>query len=312
MLKAVSVKRCARSTQRNGQDVGSGSSTAITRTVRELPHVGPMHKCIAMWGRVSLCVALCGRVSLCVAMWAPPRAALAWSPFPQEGGGGFLPTRTRVEAQRIVRPLVVGRGRGRGVIKEMLLLRIGKGQLLCSAPMTAPWRGCLWCRVCLLVIVESGCRWLAHHCGPWPPGRPLAERVVRFPKIEPGPETPPLQGWGVGDANAFPPPFFFASVLLSVSFYCGNPWTSLCHMHHFDIGAGGGGQGKCIYLHFFCIAFFLPSQFASPPPCLLLSMMCANAARSCVRRCAMVWGTCGGPWRQKGDRRCPVAQRFCG
>ena len=45
---------------------------------------------------------------------------------------------------------------------------------------------------------------------------------------------------------------FFPSVLPSVSFYCCNPWTSLCHVHHFD---WGGGACKCIYLHFIASHF---------------------------------------------------------
>ena len=54
--------------------------------------------------------------------------------------------------------------------------------------------------------------------------------------------------FGISRRRSFFAPFpslffwhFFASVLPSVSFYCGNPWTSLCHMHHFD-GGGGGMQ----------------------------------------------------------------------
>ena len=56
---------------------------------------------------------------------------------------------------------------------------------------------------------------------------------------------------------------FFASVSPSVSFYCGNPETSLCHMHHFDMGGGGG---KCVHLHFFCIACFAVSTYVPPSP----------------------------------------------
>ena len=46
--------------------------------------------------------------------------------------------------------------------------------------------------------------------------------------------------------------FFFASVLPSVSFYSGNPWTNLCHTHHF--GCPGDGLlpmplTRCIQMH---------------------------------------------------------------
>ena len=57
---------------------------------------------------------------------------------------------------------------------------------------------------------------------------------------------------------------FFASVLPSVSFYCGNPWTNLCHMPHFD---KGGGMQKRLFAFFFCIPFFAVSIcILTPPP----------------------------------------------
>ena len=55
---------------------------------------------------------------------------------------------------------------------------------------------------------------------------------------------------------------FFASVLPSVSFYCGNPWTSLCHMHHFD---RGGGWQMHLFV-FFCMTFFFAVSTCTPPP----------------------------------------------
>ena len=56
--------------------------------------------------------------------------------------------------------------------------------------------------------------------------------------------------------------FFFASVLPSVCFYDGNPWTSLCHMHR----RGGGGANAFICFFFFCIAIFLQINLHPPPP----------------------------------------------
>ena len=94
---------------------------------------------------------------------------------------------------------------------------------------------------------------------------------------------------GGGNANAFFSAFFFlsqggdfflhllhfldcfASVLPSVSFYCGNPWTNLCHMHHFY---KGGAKWKCIYLHFFASNFLQPHLAFPPTP--LLYVLLAN------------------------------------
>ena len=55
---------------------------------------------------------------------------------------------------------------------------------------------------------------------------------------------------------------FFASVLPSDSCYCGNPWTNLCHMHHFDRGGGC----KSFHVHFFLHRIFCSLNLQSPPP----------------------------------------------
>ena len=59
-----------------------------------------------------------------------------------------------------------------------------------------------------------------------------------------------------GDANAF---VCICASVSAVSFYCGNPWIDLCHMHPFERGVG-------VQMHLFAFfaSHFPPSQLASP------------------------------------------------
>ena len=54
---------------------------------------------------------------------------------------------------------------------------------------------------------------------------------------------------------------FFASVLPSVSFYCGNPWTILCHMQNID-EVGNANAFICTFLH----RIFRSLNLHPPPP----------------------------------------------
>ena len=67
---------------------------------------------------------------------------------------------------------------------------------------------------------------------------------------------------------------FFASVLPSVSFCCGTPWATLCHMHHFDRGAGDANAFICLFPIAFCAFSTHP-----PPPPRPLPLLCEGMCR---------------------------------
>ena len=80
-----------------------------------------------------------------------------------------------------------------------------------------------------------------------------------------------------------------ASRLPSVSFCCGHPCTSLCHMHHFD---GGGWQ--MLFFAFLCIAFFFAVPIRIPPPSVSIQNFIFPPRKSFFRWVGGWFGLGGG------------------